>query len=162
MISLMIIDLLRPALGGFVDGSADAHIGGAAAEVARHRVVDVGIGRLAVLAEQRDGAHDLAGLAVAALHDVELAPGFLHHLADAIGIDASMVVILRPTTADTGVVQARTGVPSTCTVQAPHSAWPQPYLVPVMCRVSRSAQSSGRAPPRCACTGASRRCTSLT
>src|SRR5207249_463319 len=37
----------------------------------------------------------------------------------------------------------RTGWPSRCTVQAPHCAMPQPNLVPVSPRTSRSTQSSG-------------------
>src|SRR3954470_17207189 len=54
-----------------------------------------------------------------------------------------MVVTLRPATLDNGVMQARVGAPSTCTVQAPHSALPQPNLVPVMPSTSRNTQSSG-------------------
>src|SRR5882672_9662416 len=56
---------------------------------------------------------------------------------------ASMVVTLLPLTAEIGVWQARTGCPSTCTVQAPQSAMPQPYLVPVSPSSSRRAHSSG-------------------
>src|SRR6516164_10399098 len=41
------------------------------------------------------------------------------------------------------VMQARAASPSTCTVQAPHSATPQPYLVPVSPSSSRRYQSSG-------------------
>ena len=54
-----------------------------------------------------------------------------------------MVVILRPTAACTGSTHERAATPSTCTVQAPHSAMPQPNLVPVMCAASRSTHSSG-------------------
>src|SRR3954468_3352151 len=43
----------------------------------------------------------------------------------------------------TGVEHERTGWPFRCTVHAPHSAMPQPYLVPVMSRRSRSTQRSG-------------------
>ena len=39
--------------------------------------------------------------------------------------------------------QDRTGTPSTCTVQAPHSPIPQPNFVPVSPTTSRNAQSSG-------------------
>src|SRR5258708_28801195 len=56
---------------------------------------------------------------------------------------ASMVVIFLPATAETGVMQARVGAPSTCTVHAPHSAMPQPNFVPVMPSTSRSVHSSG-------------------
>src|SRR5829696_7737324 len=37
----------------------------------------------------------------------------------------------------------RIGLPSRCTVHAPHNAMPQPNLVPVMPRLSRKTQSSG-------------------
>jgi len=61
-----------------MDGFADALIGAAAANVAAHGFVDVGIGGIGFFCEQRDGGHDLAGLAVAALGDVFGDPGFLH------------------------------------------------------------------------------------
>src|SRR6202140_1209120 len=54
-----------------------------------------------------------------------------------------MVVICLPTTAATGSEQERIATPSTWTVQAPHWAMPQPYLVPVMPIVSRNTQSKG-------------------
>ena len=54
-----------------------------------------------------------------------------------------MVVIFLPTAALTGNEQERVATPSTCTVQAPHCAMPQPYLVPVRPTFSRIAQSSG-------------------
>src|SRR6202171_1264237 len=55
----------------------------------------------------------------------------------------SMVVICLPATALTGTEQERIATPSIWTVQAPHWAMPQPYLVPVMPIVSRNTQSSG-------------------
>ena len=54
-----------------------------------------------------------------------------------------MVVICLPVTELTGTEQERVATPSTCTVQAPHWAMPQPYLVPVRPIVSRRAQSRG-------------------
>src|SRR5206468_12343692 len=54
-----------------------------------------------------------------------------------------MVVICFPVAAATGVTQERIGRPSTCTVQAPHSAMPQPNLVPVRPITSRSTHKSG-------------------
>src|SRR2546426_6458178 len=54
-----------------------------------------------------------------------------------------MVVIRLPTATLTGVTQERTALPSRCTVHAPHSATPQPYLVPVRPTCSRIAHSSG-------------------
>src|SRR5688572_14623482 len=46
-------------------------------------------------------------------------------------------------TALTGVAQARVATPSIWTVQEPHCAIPQPYLVPVNPACSRSTQSKG-------------------
>src|SRR6266851_267236 len=54
-----------------------------------------------------------------------------------------MVVIALPTAAATGMTQDRRGAPSTCTVQAPHRAIPQPNFVPVKPTRSRKTQSSG-------------------
>ena len=48
-----------------------------------------------------------------------------------------MVVICLPAAALTGSEQERIATPSTCTVQAPHWAMPQPYLVPVRPTCSR-------------------------
>src|ERR1700681_4063517 len=55
----------------------------------------------------------------------------------------SMVVTARSRTALTGSMHERTGLPSICTVQAPHCAIPQPNFVPVMPSRSRRTQSSG-------------------
>src|SRR5438128_2253097 len=54
-----------------------------------------------------------------------------------------MVVTFLLTAALTGITQERTALPSMCTVQAPQSATPQPYLVPVRPTCSRSAHSKG-------------------
>ena len=53
-----------------------------------------------------------------------------------------MTTFLAPT-AFTGTWQERVATPSICTVQAPHWAMPQPYLVPVRPSCSRSTHSSG-------------------
>src|SRR5438132_11252943 len=55
----------------------------------------------------------------------------------------SIVVTFLPATAETGVTHARTGLPSTCTVHAPHWEMPHPYLVPVRLRFSRTTQRRG-------------------
>ena len=60
---------------------ADALVGAAAADVAAQRGVDVGVGGLGLRGQQRRGRHDLARLAVAALHHVQLGPGPLHRMA---------------------------------------------------------------------------------
>ena len=100
--------------------------------------------RLRRLAEQRGRGHHLAGLAVAALRHLRRHPGLDHLLADRVLLDRLDGLDLRPgrrcrRRAGRSASPAR---PS-CTVQAPHCAMPQPYLVPVMPSVSRSTHSSG-------------------
>ena len=58
---------LSVRLRGLLDRFANADIGAAAADVAGHRIVDVGVGRMRIACEQRRRRHDLARLAVAAL-----------------------------------------------------------------------------------------------
>src|SRR3954468_14400022 len=70
------------SLGGFLHGAANAVVGGAAAEIAAHRYVDVRIGRFAISGQEADRRHDLPGLAIAALRHVELDPGVLNRLCD--------------------------------------------------------------------------------
>src|SRR5262245_50482800 len=62
---------------GLLDRRTDAGIRAAAADVARHRSVDIAIARLGVGYEQRACRHDLAGLAVPALRYVQCQPGCL-------------------------------------------------------------------------------------
>src|SRR5215213_9299260 len=69
---------------GLMHGLANALIGPAAADVG-HRLIDVGIGRLRLLLQQRRGRHDLPGLAVAALRHVNRGPGLLHRVRRASG-----------------------------------------------------------------------------
>src|SRR5271168_478364 len=64
--------------GGRLDGGGDALIAAAAADIAAHRTVYLVFGRVLVSAEKCCGLHDLAGLAIPALRDVEGAPCFLH------------------------------------------------------------------------------------
>src|SRR5262245_16645387 len=59
---------------------------------------------------------------------------------------ASIVVISAAPTLSTGVIQERVATPSTCTVQAPHSAIPQPNFVPVMPSTSRKTHNRGVSP----------------
>ena len=54
-----------------------------------------------------------------------------------------MVVMRLPATELTGIEHERTAAPSMCTVQEPHCATPQPYLVPVRPTFSRIAHNSG-------------------
>src|SRR2546423_13988314 len=55
----------------------------------------------------------------------------------------SIVVTFLSTTAEIGVTHARTGLPSTCTVHAPHWAMPPPDLGPVGVGVFRPTPRSG-------------------
>src|SRR4051794_16930011 len=54
-----------------------------------------------------------------------------------------MVVTDLSATSDTWVWQENARLPSMCTMQAPHRPVPQPNLVPVSFRPSRTTQSSG-------------------
>src|ERR1700752_4968751 len=54
-----------------------------------------------------------------------------------------MLTIDRPPTADIGVWQERTALPSTWTVQEPQNPPPQPNFVPVNANSSRRYQSRG-------------------
>src|ERR1700676_4501055 len=54
-----------------------------------------------------------------------------------------MVVTRFVPTETAGIKHERTATPSRCTVQAPHSPMPQPYLVPVSPKASRSTHKSG-------------------
>src|SRR5579859_129749 len=60
-----------------LDPLANAHIGAAAANIPGHRRIDVPIVGRGILREQRRGRHDLPGLAVPALHDLEIEPRLL-------------------------------------------------------------------------------------
>src|SRR5262249_52336518 len=59
---------------------------------------------------------------------------------------ASIVVIAELPMLSIGVMQDRMARPSTCTVQAPQSAMPQPNLVPGIPSKSRTTQRSGVSP----------------
>src|SRR5260370_24326325 len=99
------LHLLRSALDRFTD----PHIGGAAAEVAAHRFLDVRVARPRNGFEQRDRAHDLPALAITALHNVLVDPGFLDGPADGIlvaalaGDDSSLADERHPHEAGTSV-----------------------------------------------------------
>ena len=77
--------VMSRSCGGRLDGGGDALIAAAAADVAAHRAVDLVLGRVLVGREQRGGLHDLAGLAIAALRDIEGAPRLLHRVVAVAG-----------------------------------------------------------------------------
>src|SRR5262245_5294628 len=62
---------------GLLDRLADADIGAAATDIARHRRVDVGVGWLGIGGEQRSRGHDLPRLTIAALDHFEIEPRLL-------------------------------------------------------------------------------------
>src|SRR3954465_4802464 len=74
-------------VGGGVNGFTRLLEGAATADVG-DRLVDVGIGRLRLLLEQRRNRHDHAALAIPALRDVLGDPGLLHLVQCAIGCQA--------------------------------------------------------------------------
>ena len=125
-----------------LDGRSNALIGAAPADVPSHGVVNVGVGGMRLLGEERRGLHDLPDLAVAALGDIARHPRALHGWLWS-ALSPSMLTTLRPPTADIGVWHDRTALPSTWTVHAPQNPPPQPNFVPVRPSSSRRYQSSG-------------------
>ena len=81
--------IARSRLAGrrLLDRGPHPHIGPAAADIAAHGLVDLGVGRLRRALEQRGGRHDLPGLAVAALRHAHVHPGGLQRPADPVGAD---------------------------------------------------------------------------
>src|SRR5437763_737111 len=61
-----------------MDGVANILVSAAAAYIAPHHFVDIGVRGLLVLRQQCGGGHNLPGLAVAALRNVAFEPGALH------------------------------------------------------------------------------------
>jgi hypothetical protein len=61
-----------------LDGGPDAEVRPATAQVSAHRFVDVMVGRVRVVVQQRHCLHDLASLAVTALGHVVVDPGLLN------------------------------------------------------------------------------------
>jgi len=60
--------------------AANARVGAATANVAGHGFVNILIGRRGIFSKQHGGAHDLAGLAIAALGDVNFDPRLLQRM----------------------------------------------------------------------------------
>ena len=126
-----------------MDGLAHLLEGAAAANVG-DLVIDVSVGRLRLFFEQRRNRHDHTALAIAALRHVMLDPGLLYLVQRAVlGKAFDRGDLLAVGRRLTGTEQERIAMPSIWTVQAPHCAMPQPYLVPVKPIVSRNTQSSG-------------------
>ena len=68
---------MRRTAGGLAHGGANTRVGHAAAEIAGHLRIDVGIPDVGIVLEDSGGLHDLAGLAVATLRHLQVLPGFL-------------------------------------------------------------------------------------
>src|SRR5262249_32442919 len=64
-----------------MDRAPDSLVGATAADVAAHCLVDIRVGRVEVLAKQRCRAHDLTGLAIAALRNLLHNPGQLQGMS---------------------------------------------------------------------------------
>src|SRR2546423_13407963 len=67
--------------GRAMNGFADALVGSAAADIAAHEIVEIGVAGVGFLGKQGYRGHDLPGLAVAALGNVFFDPGLLHRMA---------------------------------------------------------------------------------
>src|ERR1700751_6125167 len=72
--------VMSGSCSGRLDGGGDALIAAAAADVAAHRVVNLGLGRVLRRRQQRGGLHDLTGLTIAALRHIQGAPSLLHRV----------------------------------------------------------------------------------
>src|SRR6476469_5079376 len=73
--------------GGAAHGAHDRRVGGATALQAGERILDLGVGRLRGFLKQRNGGHDPAVHAVAALWDLLIDEGLLHLVRLAVGVE---------------------------------------------------------------------------
>jgi hypothetical protein len=64
---------------------ANSSVGPATADIATHRGIDFVIRRIRRSLQQCNSAHDLPGLAVAALRDIEFTPRNLHRVTAVLG-----------------------------------------------------------------------------
>lgn len=76
---------IRTCSSGGTNRSPYAQIGSATANIATHGALNIGIGRLLFLLEQRGGAHELTRLAVATLGHIVVYPRLLQGMQLAIG-----------------------------------------------------------------------------
>ena len=125
------------------DRRAHARVGAAAADVG-DRGVDLGIARRrgSSPAAPRPPSACRSGSSRTAAPGARSRPAAADAARSALP-SASIVRRALPRTDSSGVTHERTALPSTCTVQAPQAATPQPNLVPVRPSRSRSAHSSG-------------------
>ena len=88
----------------------DALVATAPADVAKHGVVDLLIGRRRCFRQQRSRLHDLTGLAITALRHADISRGHLYRVL-ALGVQPSMVTTFFPATSDMAMLQERTASP---------------------------------------------------
>jgi hypothetical protein len=72
----------KPLASGALDRLADAHIGAAAADIAGHCGIDIGIVGIGRCGQERRCRHDLPRLAIAALNHFDIEPRLLHFRPD--------------------------------------------------------------------------------
>jgi hypothetical protein len=75
--------MLTLNLRGGMDGFTHLFKGAAAANIA-YRIVYIAVGRMRLVLEQSDYRHDYPALAIAALRNIMIDPGFLDAVQDAI------------------------------------------------------------------------------
>src|SRR6516225_1186972 len=73
-------EVMSRSRGGRLNGGGDALVAAAAADVAAHRAADFVLRGVLVGREEGCGLHDLAGLAIAALRDIQGPPSLLHRV----------------------------------------------------------------------------------
>src|SRR6266852_8556649 len=77
-----LLDMVDPrSASGTMNSGADARVGATAADIAGHGGINIGIGRLQLVVQQRRSRHDLPGLAIATLHHLKVEPSLLKLLA---------------------------------------------------------------------------------
>ena len=136
--------LMRARPAARLNRAADALIGAAAADVAGHGGVDVGVGRASAssrAAPPPTSAAPTGSSRTAAPARRSTPPAARGSM---VGDSPSIVVtFLPPTRRHRRRRTTGSALPSRCTVQAPHCDRPQPNFVPVRPMVSRITQSSG-------------------
>ena len=80
-----------------MDRLPDPLVSTAAAKVTAHGAVDVGIGCFWLCFQQSDSGHNLARLAVAALGDLLVSPGFFHRMGFRCPLDGNHLLPLHVT-----------------------------------------------------------------
>jgi hypothetical protein len=108
------------------NGFANTNVGATPADVAGHRVVNIGLCGMWFAREERGSGHDLARLTVAAFDDFKRQLRFLNLVPDDVWLIASIVVIASSPILFDGSHPRPRGDPVRRTVHAPHKAMPHP------------------------------------